>query len=319
MAKMDQYQAYQEQPQGIDLIGDVALAPFKPSTQLWMYGHMPSLWSGTKGVHIPFNIDAGKKTWGAVKTAFDEKRYIASAGNLFKMGGAVRPFGTGGTRIGAYTGDRTQNLITSATRKSARYQKFIANQELRLKFTNDLVSEAQAKVDWVKYRPMGKSTKQATLKKVAQQRAKKLAGPQYDLSFLTGEKIGIQNQMSKAQRALTRQQKRAAMFSSKLVGQNAAKWALRAGKVAASAGAVMFAMDIARMIGEPVGRAIVSQADNALQQYEDRFMPELGGRLEMTYLTRGAATERQRALQAMSKAQITGRSGFGQEAKYVSR
>ena len=45
-------------------------------------------------------------------------------------------------------------------------------------------------------------------------------------------------------------------------------------------------------------------------------MPEMG-KLTSSYLSYGASTERQRAVRAISKGYINGRSAYGQEAAYM--
>jgi len=68
---------------------------------------------------------------------------------------------------------------------------------------------------------------------------------------------------------------------------------------------------------EPIGRGIVGAADKALNAFNNRFMVETGGTLSAGFLSQGAATERQRAVQAISKAYINGRSALGQEAYFM--
>jgi len=70
---------------------------------------------------------------------------------------------------------------------------------------------------------------------------------------------------------------------------------------------------------EPMGRAAVQGIDTAFSAYEGISRPEMGGQLAMSYLTHGAATERQRALSAISKSHINGRSNFGKEASLFHR
>lgn len=80
-----------------------------------------------------------------------------------------------------------------------------------------------------------------------------------------------------------------------------------------------FMWDAINYVAEPLGRAAFSAMDSAFRAYEAIPTPELGGQLSMAYLTQGAATERQRALQAISKAHINGRSALGMEAQYAHR
>ena len=77
--------------------------------------------------------------------------------------------------------------------------------------------------------------------------------------------------------------------------------------------------DAINYVMEPVGRASVQAVDQAFRAYESVPQVEMGGQIAMSYLTQGAATERQRSLQAISKAHINGRSALGQEASYTHR
>jgi len=72
--------------------------------------------------------------------------------------------------------------------------------------------------------------------------------------------------------------------------------------------------DAINFIMEPVGRASVQAVDSAFRAYESVPQIEMGGSISMAYLTHGAATERQKSINAISKAHINGRSAFGSEA-----
>lgn len=77
------------------------------------------------------------------------------------------------------------------------------------------------------------------------------------------------------------------------------------------------AWDTINMFAEPIGRSMVAQADASLQQFKSIARPELGGSIAMGYMSRGAATERQRALAAISKSQLNARSAMGNEASML--
>jgi len=96
-----------------------------------------------------------------------------------------------------------------------------------------------------------------------------------------------------------------------------ARGVLTAGKVVAGVGAVMGMWDMAKMIGEPVGRYLVENTNRLAQAYQDRYAPELGGKIALSYMTGSAATERQRAIQAISRSYMNGRSAIGNEAQYL--
>lgn len=65
---------------------------------------------------------------------------------------------------------------------------------------------------------------------------------------------------------------------------------------------------------ESIGRGIVGTVDNAMGALQQNKEWEFGGNLALTYLNRGAATERQRAIQAISKSRLNARAGLGNEA-----
>jgi len=71
------------------------------------------------------------------------------------------------------------------------------------------------------------------------------------------------------------------------------------------------------MIANPIGKAAVSAVNNTFNSLASFAKPELGGSLNMGFVSYGAATERQRAVQAISKSRINGRSMMGQEAQYM--
>ena len=125
----------------------------------------------------------------------------------------------------------------------------------------------------------------------------------------------IQKRIDKLENRNIRVEKVLGKYKTLAFGQSAARWGLRAGKAVGLVGALALTWDITKLTMRPLGEAIMLGAENLATEYQNRFMPELGGRLKMTYLSQGAATERQRAVQAMSKAYINGRSAFGTEAQ----
>ena len=311
---MNQYQAYQDKQESSSIIKDLVISPV--SAQAWMYGHMPSMWSGTEGVHVPISMKYAKTVGRAVKEAWGKKRYGAAAGNSLKMLGALRPFGFGGSRVLAFKNyeDQVAHLkegVSSMTRGKARLEKKI--RQMHKPIAQAKKAGLAAKQVW-KNRPMARldlypSDKAEWVKKGAKwgaeeaKFAKRAAGVHKKIDSLVGHRQTLIKKLNN--------------YKTLSVARGATKFAIRGAKMVSMFGATMFALDMAKMIGEPVGRAIMSEIDMAAQKWNDRFLPEMGGELQMSYLTRGAATERQRALNAMSKSQITGRSGFGQEAKYA--
>jgi len=98
----------------------------------------------------------------------------------------------------------------------------------------------------------------------------------------------------------------------------AGKGALIAAKSFAAYNAAALLLSVGSMIGVPIGEAAVGGMDSALSRLRDRFSPEMSRqRLHPSFVTPGASTERQRAINALSKAGLNARSGFGEEAMMV--
>lgn len=116
-------------------------------------------------------------------------------------------------------------------------------------------------------------------------------------------------------------QRRQALFRKGIKGLKRAKFwskaAIGTGKAVSVIGALWLAADVGMMVAEPLGRMLVEQTNAVIDRAQQRFMPELGGKLNAAYLSYGAATERQRALDAISKSHINGRSAYGQEAAFM--
>jgi len=72
--------------------------------------------------------------------------------------------------------------------------------------------------------------------------------------------------------------------------------------------------EVAKFIAEPMGRSLADSVNKAFEFSASIRTWEMGGNLKAAYLTQGAATERQRAINAISKSQLNARSGFGSEA-----
>jgi len=89
-----------------------------------------------------------------------------------------------------------------------------------------------------------------------------------------------------------------------------------AAKVSSYAAIASLGWQATKMIGNPIGNAAMNAVDNSYSQLNsinNRDMSTLG----MDFLSQGAATERQRAIQAISKSRINGRSMMGSEAAYM--
>jgi len=69
-----------------------------------------------------------------------------------------------------------------------------------------------------------------------------------------------------------------------------------------------------KMVANPIGQAATQAVDSTFNSINNMARPELGGQLNLAFISQGAATERQRAIQAISKSRMNGRSILGQEA-----
>lgn len=90
-----------------------------------------------------------------------------------------------------------------------------------------------------------------------------------------------------------------------------------AGKAFAAYGLVSTMWDLTKMAGEPIGRYLIENANRVATEIGQKYSPEMGGKIAMSYMTTGAATERQRAVEAISRSYINGRSALGNEAQYL--
>ena len=98
-----------------------------------------------------------------------------------------------------------------------------------------------------------------------------------------------------------------------------ARWlkaGLWAGRAASTVGLMSIMWDVAKAVGEPIGRMAVNAVDETLNSWAGRYMPELGGRIALSYMSQGAATERQRSVEALSKSSLGGRYALGREASF---
>lgn len=103
------------------------------------------------------------------------------------------------------------------------------------------------------------------------------------------------------------------------IGKLGASAAMAGAKLGAYAAVAGLMWDVISPVGNAIGQAGIQSIDNTFNSLEKLTRPELGGQLNINYLSEGAATERQRALQAISKSRINGRSNLGMEAQYAHR
>ena len=101
------------------------------------------------------------------------------------------------------------------------------------------------------------------------------------------------------------------------LGKITMRGAMLAGKMNAYAATASLAYSAINAVANPIAQASVNAIDQTFASLQSMANPEIGGRLELGFLSQGAATERQRAVQAISKSRINGRSMMGNEAQYM--
>lgn len=322
---------------------DIAGSFFSPSTYFSAMGSMPNLWNTKKGIWVPLGMAKDRaKHWAAFKGAWTEGSILTrpirglwhglrSIGGGGYLGGGVlergqtaqafqnsmrdeiyrRLHGSMGDKI--YNAATRKGIILDQARKGASGMGFKGTQSAKLSkvFSDEIV-------DWLdEAGDMSKIKKPAA---ALEKRLRKLIASKDFVDEFGKLKV---KEIVKGLKVKDIIKSRPASLAGKLGIKNAAtagavfKTAIKGGKMVSVVGMMSFMWDIANMVGQPLGRAAMSQLDTALTQFGNRFTPNMGGELQLSYLTRGAATERQRAINAISKAHINGRSAFGNEAQYV--
>ena len=305
MAYTDPYTSNQpeQQMEGTN-VGDLLATPFKPSTYLYPYTMWPGMYSNKKGISTPFETRGSK--------------WIESFQKAFTK---TNPYGKFLPDAGIWTEGRTFG-ITSTTAKTAvgelwklgpfgkGHRRFennlgkIEHLKSKLNRANSLLEKLNTKQEYInKRRP-------DIYKKIS----RKLSTGGNELSSLT--EMG---NLTKSEAILDVRKasllKTTGLIKSALKARNSAKWLIRGAKAGSWIGLSMLAWDIASAVGKPLVGAAINAVGAMAKAYQTRFMPEMGAQLQMSYLSQGAATERQRAISAMSKAYINGRSAFGSEGQ----
>lgn len=109
----------------------------------------------------------------------------------------------------------------------------------------------------------------------------------------------------------------AANYAGRFAGKALLKTGLAIGKGSAYLAVADLMYQGIKMVMNPIAQAGVNAIDNTFNSIESFIKPEIGGKLNMDFISQGAATERQRAIQAISKSRINGRSVMGSEAQYM--
>lgn len=260
------------------------------------YTAYPGTWSGSEGIATPFGFSPTRESFekfaGMVSKSYREKGAWGAATT------ARRNF---------------KDMIQAGGGRVLGFNKY-----------RDSVRQAQAAYDQARA-----ALKGARLDKLALRKTAAFMGrAQPSVISVTPEGVAIPgkplNLFKQADDAVTAAMKTRTAARTTLKGLTAqagarklGRFAIRGARAFSYIGAALMFADIAMAVTAPLGRALVEQTNATMERFENRFMPELGGKLNAAYLSYGAATERQRAVQAISKAHINGRSAYGQEASLM--
>jgi len=270
----------------------------------YKYMYDPNVYSATKGLWTPFG--GIKEFQSAYESVSKTKGFWAKAGQAGKEAWSMGPFGKDHRWFNfAKTHRSTEDLLED---RLFRYHSRDVMSHLRSRpRLQKAYSRYAAKHG---FRPPERMSGNLNL---LQQQLARTKGPVL-------KKVGniIENTRFKTIQSMER-------FSNKYHGIRAGtNLTRRLSKLGLAAGRTftyfMWAStlwDIGKMVGEPIGRYIVDNVNRVSTAYMERFSPDMGGKIALGYLSTGAATERQRAIQAISKSYINGRSMLGTEAELL--
>lgn len=299
--------------------------PFSPAGWLWaQYSLNPITYSASKGLWSPIGWRKGKFSefykkvsrapgfWGKTKTAWKERRLIGPkhiGGPWLQETGAIsalrEQIGNDLTRLYA------QNKLKLSRNMKGKLVDAIlgwgSKKTQKIEGAGFVMTKTPGTFGQELYDILLK-TEGMPRTTIAREATKKII-PEIVSRMETT--IAGSTVLQKARRSMAKK------TTWELLAGKGARSALRLARFGSWVGLSFLIKDVAMMIGEPIGRVLINRTDQILQQFDERFMPEIGGKLMTSYLSYGAATERQRAVQAISKAYINGRSAYGQEAMYM--
>lgn len=281
--KMDPYQDISSVPTAGSVVGSFAKAALNPVNLPVMFPNMLDI---NKGIAVPiwskYNISPSsiKSAWQKPKNAFFKNIKRKTEKRLFAG------------RLGTYHDAKYMYLDRKIALSKAKeaYRTRIKNTKFLTGI--DEIQTIQGK----------------TIEKIKNQLKDPIKLKEISKFANNKGTMNAINYLSSTGKSLTR----GYLLKTKLL-----RMGMRVAKLGAWASTIGAFASIGYMIGEPIGRSIVSNATDAINKFSSRFMPEMSGsRLQDGFLTQGAATERQRAIEALSKSSLNGRSAFGQESLY---
>lgn len=281
--QMDPYQDINSVPTAGSVAGSIAKAAINPFNWPALF---PNAFDVNRGITVPFF-----------------NRYDLSFSNIKKA--FTRLNSTAWKEHPARSFLYSINRMKSKKPKIIGYDRFSNYNKLR-----QIYQEQLSEINKLS-RKLEPNTKGYHLKKMKINKVKdNLQNPSNLKKLYKNDKKALDaiNYLEKSGKKLTR---------GHLLGTKAMRMGMRAAKFAGYASLVAGVIELGMMVGEPLGRAIVSNANSAITSIQNRYMPEMTmGGLQHGFLTQAAATERQRAIEALSKSSLNGRSAFGQEAMY---
>lgn len=290
-----------EQQSNWDITKDVLTAPLRPSTYLYPYTMWPGVYSNKKGLWTP--IETRKNKWieefGNIKSSWKSGKMTGVKGtytSLMRLG----PLGKDHRRI---IGNASK-LKELKLKNEERYRKASKYQNRETSFKNAyLKQKTHIEVGWNNAEYIGGKGPRENLRMAVMKRD--VLKKQYT-RYSESHSNYLKSTLSK----ITETEKVIKL-------RTLTKWGMRVGKAGSLIGAGMLAWDLASMVAAPLAQAGMNILNSAANTFQSRYMPEMGGQLQLSYLSQGAATERQRAIQSLSKSSLNARAGFGSEGKMI--
>jgi hypothetical protein len=306
-----QYDPYGSPKTG-STVSNFITAPIRPSTYIGMYGMFPGMWSPSKGIWIPgIGKSIAGKTFpevltaakgrisSAVKSSIADPRSILPK-TTSKAIEAGKRLSTFGHRGGGFVGTQTLNKLQLADDLYNNIYKETLKRNLNTGISKTVAKDAAKATAEQGLKNVGKGLSGVSVKKG-------FLGAGVRPSYLGPMKLGTKYDAIRGVSNLAKK---------RILGK-VARGALSVAKVGAGVMGALAVKDMIDMVAVPLGQLAVRTLNDAANRYQQRFMPEMGGDLQLSYLSRGAATERQRAVEAISKSRINGRAAIGNEAFYM--
>lgn len=286
------YDAYGGQQEEFNVKSTLADYITPASLIKYKYLYDPSTYSATKGLWTPVGgIADFKKGFTATRSAFKKGFWpgIKTAGKELWYFGPL-----GKDHRAAWSDPRNLQKAEQALRKT---KSDISTSKRRISEINETLAK--------KARAVPKDT-------VLRGRAFEHQIRDYKMYSGKSSKL-----IAKHTQKITALESKLGSLNLKVFGGKMSEFGLKVGRGVTYGMWAMTLWEMGKMIGEPIGRYIVDNINRVSEEHSNRFSPEMGGKIALGYLSTGAATERQRAVEAISRSYINGRSALGQEAMFL--